>query len=187
MFREPIKPDRLIHSRLTQSVFMYIATCLKEGMSGIVRQSRLRTDQTQRIASMSTAEFLRLSELANTCVTIDIDPDALDEVFQQLEFRSQRDDIMQRCIQQDAPREMMRVFFGLAKHRYARLRSDAGYTRAPGRHPHPSLETAQEIHNQWRSSGRRWSAENLLSISEVLDVSLRVVWDQLKADRSSKC
>jgi len=184
MLRESIKPDRLIHSRLTQSVFMYIATCLKEGMSGIVRQSRLRSDQTQRIASMSTAEFLKLTELANTCVTIDIDPDALDEVFQQIEYQTLRDDFIQRCIQQDAPREMMRVFFGLSKHHYARLRSDAGFTGAPGRPPHPSIETEDVIHTRWLSSGRRWSAENLLFIAESLDVSLRVVWDQLKANRS---
>ena len=186
MLRESIKPDRLIHSRLTQSVFMYIATCLKEGMSGIVHQSRLRADQTQRIASMSTAEFLQLTELANSCVTIDIDPDALDEVFEQLESRSQRDDVIQRCIHQDAPREMMRAFFGLSRRHYARLRSDAGLPAATGRHPQPSLETGQGIHARWLSSRKRWSAENLLSIAESLDVSLRMVWNQVKVDRASE-
>ena len=186
MFRESIKPDRLIHSRLTQSVFMYIATCLKEGMTGVVRQSSLRADQTQRIASMTTAEFLRLTEFANTCVTIDIDPDALDKIFEKLGYRSERDDLLLRCMSHDAPREMMRVFFGLSRHYYARLRAATGLPAALGRHPQPSLEIAQGIHSQWVASGKVWSAENLLSIAETLDVSLRTVWDQVKADRSSE-
>lgn len=185
MFRESTKPDRLIHSRLTQSVFMYIATCLKEGMSGIVRQSRLRSDQTQRIASMTTAEFLQLTELANTCVTIDIDPDALDKVFEKLGYRSVREDLLLRCMNHDAPREMMRIFFGLSRHNYARLRAAAGVPAALGRHPQPSLEIAEGIHSQWVASERLWSAENLLSIAEMLDVSLRIVWDQVKGDRPS--
>ena len=185
MLRESVKPDRLIHSRLTQSVFMYIATCLKEGISGAVRQSRLRADQTQRIANLSTAEFLQLSELANGCVTIDIDPDALDQVFRQIENHSHRDQVIEQCINQDAPREMMRVFFGLSRQRYTRLRAAAGLTAAPGRHPHPSTETEQAIHAQWRSSGKHWSAGNLLSIAKALDISLRMVWDQVRIDRSS--
>jgi hypothetical protein len=175
--------DSAKHSRLAQSVFLYIANCLKDGDLRAMARLRLRDDQTLRIGAMPAAEFLRLSELARECVTFDIDPDALDQVFRQIDQRQKRDDLIARCVRQDAPRNMMREFFGLSQHRYTRWRSRLGMPPAAGRHAQPTGATERRIYQAWGSHGRHWSPTGLLEIAEELDISLRVVWDLVKREK----
>ena len=178
------QPDHLKHGRLIQSVFLYVATCLKEGDNQAIHSLRLRADQTERISRMPAADFLRLSELGRQCVTFDIDPDALDQVFKLIDRRRTRDELVVRCIRCDAPREMMKVFFGLSRRLYSRLRSTHGMSAAPGRYPRPGAAVERQIYEHWTAHGRCWSAQGLLEIAHGLNLSLRVIWDQLKQERN---
>ena len=87
--------------RLTQSVFTYVADCLKDRDAQAIRRLRLRTDQTDRISKMTATDFLRLGDLGKPCITLDINPDALDEVFRRIEAQRQRAELIERCLRRD--------------------------------------------------------------------------------------
>lgn len=175
---------RLAHSenevRLMQSIFTYVASCLKDQDREASRRLRLRPDQMERISQMTTADFLRLSELAKGCVEVDVDPKALDDVFRRIDERRHREALINRCMRADAPREMMSAFFGLSRHRYARLRALHGVPASVGRCPRPTPEIEGRIYDHWKACRQCWCAQTLLEIAEQLDVSLRAVWDQMK-------
>lgn len=175
---------RLAHSeneiRLMQSIFTYVASCLNDQDREASRRLRLRPDQMERISQMTTADFLRLSELAKGCVEVDVDPKALDDVFRRIDERRHREALINQCMRADAPREMMSAFFGLSRHRYAHLRALHDVPASVGRCPRPSPETERRIYERWQTRRQCWSAQTLLEIAEQLDVSLRTVWDQVK-------
>ena len=166
--------------RLTQSVFTYVADCLKDRDERAIRGLRLRPDQMDRLSKMTATDFLRLGELGNECITLDINPDALDEVFRCIEAQRRRMELVERCLRRDAPRAMMKMFFGLARHRYTALRTALSIHAAPGR-PARQPETIElRLYEAWKVHRHAWTAETLLDIAETLDVPLRIVWDGLR-------
>jgi Protein of unknown function (DUF2857) len=170
--------------RLTQSVFTYVADCLKDRDEQAIRRLRLRPDQMDRLSKMTATDFLRLGELGKECITLDINPEALDEVFRCVEAQRRRMELVERCLRRDAPRAMMKMFFGLARHRYTALRTALSINAAPGR-PARQPETIEvRLYDAWRVHRLAWTAETLLDIAETLDVPLRVVWDQLRRFRT---
>ena len=170
--------------RLTQSVFTYVADCLKDRDEQAIRRLRLRPDQMDRLSKMTATDFLRLGELGKECITLDINPEALDEVFRCIEAQRRRMELVERCLRRDAPRAMMKMFFGLARHRYTALRTALSINAAPGR-PARQPETIEvRLYEAWKVHRLAWTAETLLDIAETLDVPLRVVWDQLRRFRT---
>ena len=123
---------------------------------------------------------MRFGELVNRCVRVEVDSAALDDVLSLVEKRHQRDELIERCVRADAPRAMMQAFFGLSRHRYARVRELLSVPNARGRARRPAESLEQRIHEAWTSSDQTWSAQSLLRVAEALGVSLRVVWDELK-------
>ena len=168
------------HIRLTQSVFTYVADCVKDRDEQAIRQLNLRPDQTDRISKMTATDFLRLGDLGKQCITLDIDPVALDEVFRRIEAQRRRTELIERCLHRDAPRAMMQTFFGLARHRYSALRVALSIHAAPGRPARQPEAIEVRVYETWELRRRAWNAETLLDIAETLDVPLRVVWDQLR-------
>jgi hypothetical protein len=172
--------------RLMQSIFTYVASCLKDQDKDAARRLRLRPDQIERISQMTTADFLRLSELAKGCVEVDVDSKALDDVFRRMDERRHRESLIDRCMRADAPREMMTAFFGLSRHRYARLRALHDVPASVGRCPRPTPEIERRIYEHWQACRQCWSAQTLLEIADQLDVSLRTVWHQVKQAKAAK-
>jgi ribosomal protein S14 len=171
------------HGRLLQSVFMFIATCIRNRANRTVNGLDLRADQTERIARLTATDLVTVGELAGRCVTFDIDPEALDNVFRALDDRRHRDELIERCIRRGASRGMMQAFFGLSRHRYSRARAILGLPRTRGRVPCPTEALEERIYALWTASGGRWSPESLLNLADTLDISLRTVWDRLKGFR----
>jgi hypothetical protein len=172
--------EALREVRLMQSVFTYVADCLKDRDERATRRLQLRPDQLERISRMTSTEFLRLGELASECVELAIDPQALDQVFRSIDQQRKRESLIEACIRRGAPRAMMTYFFGLSRHRYARLRRIHGLRAAVGRARNPAPTVERELYERWSARERPWSAQALLEIADELDLSLRVVWDQLR-------
>ena len=128
---------------------------------------------------MTAAEVLRLGELGRQCVTFDIDPEGLDEVFGIIDRQQYREELIERCILRDAPRALMKAFFGLSRHRYSKLRPMLGMPAAVGRYQRPAAAVERQIYERWIACGKSWSAQSLLKIADETDVSLRAVWDKL--------
>lgn len=170
-------------ARLIQSVFTYIATCLKDRDHRSMRRFRLRADQTERISRMTATDFLRLGEFGSECVTLDVDPEALDEVFRAIDEQRRHEELAERCIRRDAPRAMMQTFFGVSRHRYSKLRTAFGMPPRAGRLARAPEPLEQQIYALWTACGERWTARSLLDIANTLDVSLRIVWRHLSHDR----
>ena len=165
--------------RLAQSMFIYIAACLKDGDLSAIRRLRIRPDQTSRFLKITATDLLELAESGIDCVSIDVDPDALDDVFAWIEQRRIREDLIQRCIKRDAPSVMMREFFGLSRHRYSKCRAALDMPASPGRSAQPTQALEADIYRRWQAHGERWSARHLLEIADAIDASLRSVWDVL--------
>jgi hypothetical protein len=167
------------HIRLVQSMFMYIAACLRDGDAHAIRELRIRPDQTHRLLRMTTTDLLILAESGIDCVSININADALDDVFDRLERGRLREELIDQCIKCDAPRAMMQVFFGLSRHRYSRRRAALAMPVSTGRTAQPTEALEAEIYKRWRDAGGRWTAVQLLEVARSVEVSLRVVWDVL--------
>ena len=181
---EQADSDNQKHIRLTQSVFTYVADCLKDRDGHAIRRLRLRPDQTDRISKMTATDFLRLGDLGKHCITLDINSDALDEVFRRIEVQRRRTELVERCLRRDAPRAMMKTFFGLARHRYSALRAALSIHAAPGRPARQSETLEVRLYETWKLHRHAWTAETLLAIAETRDIPLRVVWDQLRRFRT---
>lgn len=180
--------DRIGHERsrdvrLAQSVFTYVADCLKDHDERAVRHLNLRPEHIERLSHLSARELLRLGELALDCLDLAIKPDALDEVLRRLDEWRRRDALMRECLARGAPRVMMTTFFGLSRQRYVHLREAHGIRTGVGRVPNPPPETEHDIYQRWIRLGERWSVDALLKIARETDVSLRVIWDQLRRFR----
>ena len=167
------------HVRLAQSMFIYIAACLRDGDARAIRRLRIRPDQTDRLLNMTAKDLLTLAESGIDCVSIDIDPDALDNVFARIERGRCRDELIDQCIKYDAPNAMMQTFFGLSRHRYSRRRSALAMPASAGRTAQPTETVEGAIYKEWQHRGGRWTALQLLEVAESLDISLRVVWHVL--------
>jgi hypothetical protein len=132
-----------------------------------------------RIADLRADELVALGELSGPSILFDIDPNVLDDVFVSLEQKQARDCLIERCLQRDAPRAMMQRYFGVSRHRYAKLKSELGIRERRGRTPQPSETTRAEIHRLWETSTKPRTAATLLGVADRLDIPLRIVWDQL--------
>ena len=174
----------LKHGSLVQSVFMYVASALKEGDGRTMRRLGLRADQTERLSRMTATDLVRLGELGNQCVTLDINGEALDRVFRAIDERREHDELVERCMRRDAPRAMMQEFFGISRHRYSRLRTAIGMAPRRGRHARVFETLDREIYALWLRGGERWTAGSLLDIADTLNVSLRAVWSHLTRYRA---
>ena len=171
-------------TQLLQAILLYVGACVREPNRRPTPALPLRVDQAQRLARLTTTDLVRFGELVSRCVRVDIDAQALDDVLSQVETRRRRDELIERCIRAHAPREMMQAFFGLSRHRYARLRELLAIPNGRGRARRPTETLEQRIHEAWITSDRSWSAQRLLHIAEQLGASLRVVWAELKHRRS---
>lgn len=160
-------------------MFIYIAACLRDGDARAIDRLRIRPEQTSRLLKMTAAELLTLAESGTDCVSIDIDPDALDDVFTRIEQTRLREELIDQCIKCDAPSAMMKAFFGLSRHRYSRRRAAVAMPASPGRTAQPTEIVEGAIYKEWQQRGGRWTALQLLEVAESLNVSLRVVWDVL--------
>lgn len=178
--KDRTRPERSRDVRLTQSVFTYVADCLKDRDHGAVRRLNLRPNHIERLSRLSAMELLRLAELALECLDVAIKPEALDEVLHRLEERQRREALMGDCITHGAPRAMMTTFFGLSREKYVQLRAAYGIRTGAGRTPTPSHTVERDIYERWIRLRAHWSASTLLTIALETGVSLRVVWDQLR-------
>jgi hypothetical protein len=166
--------------RLTQSVFTYVADCLKDHDESAMRRLNLRPEHIERLSHLSATELLRLGELALECLELAIKPAALDQVLRHLDERRRRETLMHECLARGAPRAMMTTFFGLSRQRYVHLRAAHGIRTGVGRAPNPPPEVEYDIYQRWIRLGERWTADSLLKIATETDLSLRVIWDQLR-------
>jgi hypothetical protein len=176
-------PDRSRDVRLTQSVFTYVADCLKDRDHGAIRRLNLRPNHIERLRRLSAMELLRLGELALECLDVAIKPDALDEVLRRLEERQRQEALIAECLTRGAPRAMMTTFFGLPREKYVQLRAAYGIRAGAGRAPTPPAVVERDLYERWIRLGAHWSAPTLLTIAVETDVSLRVIWDQLRRFR----
>ena len=167
------------HTRLVQSMFMYIAACLRDGDAHTIRQLRIRPDQTHRLLRMTATDLLTLAEAGIDCVSIEINADALDNVFDRIERGRIREELIDQCIKYDAPRAMMQTFFGLSRHRYSRRRAALAMPASSGRTPQPTEALQAEIYQRWSHAGGHWTAVQLLEVARSVGISLRIVWDVL--------
>jgi hypothetical protein len=175
--------DRSRDVRLTQSVFTYVADCLKDRDHGAIRRLKLRPSHIERIQRLSAMELLRLGELALECLDVAINPDALDDVLRRLEERQRKEAVIAECLTRGAPRAMMTTFFGLSREKYVQLRAAYGIRAGAGRAPTPPPIVERDLYERWIRLGAHWSAPTLLTIAVETDVSLRVIWDQLRRFR----
>lgn len=173
---------RIERARLRQQVFLYIATCIRQGLAQDLRPLSIRPDQMRRIANLRANDLVELGELSGPSILFDIDPVALDDVFLALQEKQSRQAVIEQCLRRDAPRAMMQRFFGLSRHRYAKLRRELGLEAERGRSRQPPEKLQAEIHSLWDGSNSPRMAKSLLDIAERLEISLRMVWDEL-ADR----
>lgn len=175
-----IDHERSRDIRLTQSVFTYVADCLKDHDEPAVRRLNLRPEHIERLSHLSATELLRLGELALECLDLAIKPAALDEVLRRLDERRRRDALTSECLARGAPRAMMTTFFGLSRQRYVQLRATHGIRSGVGRAPNPPPDVEHDIYQRWMRHGEHWCADTLLKIATEMNVSLRVIWDQLR-------
>jgi len=180
MASAPVKGTDPKHIRLVQSMFMYIAACLRDGDAHSIRRLRIRPDQTHRLLRMTTTDLLTLAEAGMDCVSININADALDDVFDRIERGRLREELIDQCIEYDAPRAMMQTFFGMSRHRYSRRRAALDMPASIGRMPQPTEALQAAIYERWRDAGGRWTAVQLLDVARSVDTSLRTVWDVLR-------
>lgn len=166
--------------RLTQSVFTYVADCLKDHDEPAIRRLNLRPEHIERLSRLSATELLRLGELALECLDLAIKPAALDQVLRRLDERRRRETLMRECLARGAPRAMMTTFFGFSRQRYVQLRAVHGIRTGVGRAPNPPPDVERDIYERWLRLNEHWSAEALLKIATETGVSLRVIWDQLR-------
>lgn len=165
--------------RLAHSMFMYIAACLRDGDAHTLRRLRIRPDQTHRLLQMTTTDMLTLAEAGIDCVSITINAEALDDVFERIEQGRRREELIDQCLKLDAPRAMMQTFFGLSRHRYTRRRAALGMPVSTGRTAQPTEAIEAEVYERWRESGGYWTAAQLLEIATNAGLSLRIVWSVL--------
>jgi len=165
--------------RLVQSTFMYIAACLRDGDVCAIRRLRIRPDQATRLLKMTAAELLTLAESDIECVTIDVNPDALDDLLIRLQHTKSREELIAHCIKRDAPRAMMQAFFGFSRHRYSQCRAAFSVPTSRGRAAKPAESVEANIFKEWSRAGGHWTASQLLEVAETLNISLRTVWDAL--------
>ena len=98
----------------------------------------------------------------------------------EIEARQRQETLIGECLMRGAPRAMMTAFFGLSREKYVQLRAAHGIRAGAGRAPTPPPSVEREIYERWIELGSRWSAPTLLQIAVNTEVSLRVIWDQLR-------
>ena len=162
-------------------IFSYFASCLRDGDARALRAIGIRPDQTQRILDLTTADLMRLAGMGAHCLNIQVDADALDDLFAMLDQDVDRQGLIHDCIRHDAPRAMMTELFGISNRHYTRLRTLFQVPPAVGRPRQPTAEESHEIYDQWQASGGRMDPRTLLAIARELNLSLRLVWEEVTA------
>ncbi len=164
---------------LMQQFFIYLARVINEYDGHKMRRLRIRPDQSLRISRMTTTDLLLLGTLGGHCIDFTINEEALDEVFRQLDRKKGYRELIERCIRTDAPKAMMNYFFGMSSRAYTRTRQALNVPIKAGRHREPDEQLANRVFRLYAESGRQFNAATLLRIAEALDVSLRIVWDEI--------
>ncbi len=176
-------PEHSRDVRLTQSVLTYVADCLKDRDHAAIRRLNLRPNQIERLRRLSAMELLHLGEIALECLEVAIKPEMLDEFLRRLEERQRQEAVIAECLTRGAPRAMMTTFFGLSREKYVQLRAALGIRAGAGRAPTPPAAVERDLYERWIRLGACWSAPTLVTIAVETDVSLRVIWDQLRRFR----
>lgn len=165
-------------ARLVQAVFLYISDCIRERDHESVRGLRLSIEQIDKIGRLTATDLVRLGNVGNL-VHLRLDQRALDQALKSIDEERQREELVEHCMRRDAPRAMMKAFFGLSRNEYAKLRSLYGLPASPGRIAHASEPIERRIYREWLANSAAWSPQSLVVIADTLDVSLRLVWNEV--------
>lgn len=164
---------------LMQQFFLYLARLLNEHDGNRMRRLHIRPDQSRRISMMTTADLLLLGNLGGHCIDFEIDEVALDEVLRQLDEKKGQRELINRCIQCDAPKAMMNYFFGMSGRTYSKTRQALNVPARAGRHRVLDEQTSNRIYRLYCERGRQFLPETLLYIAEALETPLRLIWDEI--------
>lgn len=164
---------------LVHGVLSYLACNLTSMDPRKARSIGIRPEQAQRITELTTSEFMRLASLGVHCLRFEVDPDALDELIARLDVESDRAALSLDCVRYGASRDMMAELFGIKRREFARMRQSVGLDPNPGRPQECSLEDAERVLSAWETRGCSREPSTLLDMARELDMSLRMIWDEI--------
>lgn len=133
------------------------------GMAGLDEQL------FQRLRSLPAADLARLSAIKHLKVAIVVDGGSLDYALRTLERLTREGRLLERCVDQQAPRALLAELFGPQAVAFASLhRMRLGERSFRGRPSLPDPETRDRIHARWHELADRFAhpAERYLALAE---------------------
>jgi hypothetical protein len=123
----------------------------------------------QRLRSLPAADLARLSAIKHLKVAIVVDGGSLDYALRTLERLTREGRLLERCVDQQAPRALLVELFGPQAVAIASLhRMRLGERSFRGRPSLPDADTRDRIHARWHALQDRFAhpAERYLALAE---------------------
>jgi hypothetical protein len=123
----------------------------------------------QRLRSLPAAELARLSAIKHLKVSIVVDGGSLDYALRTLERLNRERRLLERCVDQQAPRALLTELFGPQAVAFASLyRMRLGEPSFRGRPSLPDPDIRDRIHASWHALEHRFPhlAERYLALAE---------------------
>ena len=134
------------------------------------RREGLDEQLFQRLRSLPASELARLSAIKHLKVAIVVDGGSLDYALRTLERLTRERRLLERCVDQQAPRALLTALFGPQAVTFAALyRMRLGERPPRGRPSLPDPDTRDRIHASWHRLKDQFPhlAERYLALAEA--------------------
>ncbi|MCY4142661.1 MAG: STY4526/YPO1902 family pathogenicity island replication protein [Gammaproteobacteria bacterium] len=169
-------------AELTSAVLLYAIRCVAEGDYAALRQMQMGDREIDEMKRIGIRDLYNAGSLRSHCVSIQLNRDVFWSMIRYMRAQTETDDSLQELIDQDAPFELVRNFYGLSTREYTRRRkSGTGLTNA-GRPQEPTDEEVDRLWDVWETiegrdaNGRLSTPARYLQLSEELNIPLRSIW-----------
>ena len=164
---------------LTHAMLSSLAGMLPTMDPRRVRSMGISPGQAQRIATLTTADLMRLAARGAPYLRFRVDSDLLDRAIAEIDEEADERALILDFVRHGASRDMMAELFDVSHRQYARLRQSLGLPSNVGRPKECSPDDAERILTSWENRSMARDPNTLLSIARDLDLDLRTVWDEI--------
>lgn len=169
-------------AELTSAVLLYAIRCVAEGDYAALRQMQMGDREIDEMKRIGIRDLYHAGSLRSHCVSIQFNRDVFWSMVRYMRAQRETDDSLQELIDNDAPFELVRNFYGLSTREYTRRRkAGTGLTNA-GRPHEPTDDETDRLWEVWETmdgkdaKGRLSTPQRYLELSQDLDISLRSIW-----------
>lgn len=169
-------------AELTSAVLMYAIRCIAEGDFAALRQMQVGNREIEAMKRIGIRDLYHTGSLRSHCVSIELNREVFWSMVRYMKDQSEIDDHVQVLIDQDAPFEMLREFYGMSTREYTRRRRERDDLTNAGRPLEPTDEEADRLWDEWQSmtdrdaNGRLSDVGSYIRLSKELSIPLRSVW-----------